>query len=49
MKVYRVEIKWYHLVFGLLGMLAVAFVLVWMFMGEKRIGNFGDDTTDLVE
>ena len=49
MQIYRsFEIKWYHLLFGLLGVLAVVFVLLWLFVGKSRVRNFFEDETDIV-
>lgn len=43
------QFKWYHLALGLLGLFAVGFVLLWLFMGERRLSYFTEDQTDLVE
>ncbi len=48
MKLYRnYEIKWYHLVFGLLGLLVVVSVLFWLFVGKSRVKYFHEDETDM--
>ena len=43
------EIKWYHIVFGLLGVLAVLFALFWLFISKTGVGSFVEDETDIVE
>lgn len=50
MRVYRSwELKWYHLLIALGGLLAVGVVVVWIFMGDRRPTYFVEDETDLVE
>jgi len=49
MKLYRsFEIKWYHLLFGLLGLVTVVFVLLWLFISKSQVKNFVEDETDIV-
>lgn len=43
-----IEIKWYHILFGLFGLLAVVFVLVWIFLSRSGPGYFVEDETDIV-
>jgi len=48
--VYRVfRIKWYYLLFGLLGLLAVLLVVVWIFLAKDGPSYFVEDETDIVE
>lgn len=49
MSVYRVfSIKWYHIVFGLLGILGIILLLVAIMMAGKGPGYFTEDETDIV-
>ena len=49
MKLYRsFEIKWYHLLFGLLGLVTVVFVFLWLFISKSQVKNFVEDETDIV-
>jgi len=49
MKLYRsFEIKWYHLLFGLLGLVTIVFVLLWLFLSKSQVRNFVEDETDMV-
>jgi hypothetical protein len=42
------QIKWYHIVIALAGVLAVALVLVWIFMAKGGPSGFFEDETDIV-
>lgn len=49
MKIYRsLEVKWYHVLFGSLGLGAVIAVLLYFFLGRDRLGYFAEDETDIV-
>ena len=49
MKLYRsFEIKWYHLLFGLLGLVTVVFALFWVFISKNQVKNFVEEETDMV-
>ncbi len=49
MSVYRVfRIKWYHILFGLLGLVAVVLGLVFFLMARKGPSYFVEDETDIV-
>ena len=49
MKLYKsFEIKWYHLLFGLLGLITIVFVLLWMFLSKSQVKNFVEEETDIV-
>ena len=50
MKVIRTfEIKWYHLLFGFLGILFVAVIVVLVLMNGRGPSYFVEDETDIVE
>ncbi|MFZ5981232.1 MAG: hypothetical protein ACOYVF_11435 [Candidatus Zixiibacteriota bacterium] len=42
------EIKWYHILFGLLGLLTIVFVLLWLFIGKSQVNKFTEEKTDMV-
>jgi len=42
------QIRWYHIAFALLGVLAVALVLVWIFLARGGPSSFFEDETDIV-
>jgi len=44
-----VEIKWYHILFGLLGLFAVLFVLAWILLSRTGPSYFIEDETDIVD
>jgi len=49
MKLYRAfEIKWYHLLFGLLALIGVVFLIGWLFISNRRPGDLLEDETDIV-
>ena len=49
MSVYRVfSIKWYHILFGLLGLLAVLVIAVWILLEKDGPSYFVEDETDIV-
>jgi len=49
MRAYRIfQIKWYHLLFGLLGLLAVVVVLLLVLLNNRRPGDLLEDETDIV-
>ena len=49
MSVYRVfRIKWYHVLFGLLGLVAVVLVLAFFLVSRKGPSYFVEDETDIV-
>jgi hypothetical protein len=49
MRIYRtLEIKWYHLLLALIGLAAVAFVILWFFVGKRRLVHIVEDETDIV-
>lgn len=43
------EVRWYHLLIALGGLVAVIFVLVWMFMAKDGVRRIVEDKTDIVE
>lgn len=49
MKVYRsLELKWYHILIGAIGLGAVIGVLLYFFLGRNRLAYFAEDETDIV-
>jgi hypothetical protein len=49
MRAYRAfEIRWYHLLIALGGLVAVLFVLVWMFLARDGVRAIHEDKTDIV-
>ncbi len=48
MKTRFVEIKWYHLLIALGGLVAVLFVLIWILLAKGGPGYFVEDETDIV-
>ena len=43
------QIKWYHFLFGFLGLLAVLLVGVWLFLSKTSVASFVEDEADIVE
>ncbi len=49
MSAYRVfSIKWYHILFGLLGLLGIVALVVFFMMAGKGPSYFVEDETDIV-
>ncbi len=49
MQVYRTfELRWYHLLIALGGLVAVIFVLVWLFLAKDGVRTIVEDKTDIV-
>ena len=42
------QIKWYHLLIGFLGILAVVLVLAWIFLARDGVSYIVEDETDIV-
>ena len=42
------QIKWYHLLFGFVGLLAVLAILAWLFLSKTHVSSFVEDETDIV-
>ena len=42
------QVKWYHLLIALLCLVAVIFVLLWLFLDKRRLEYFDEDETDIV-
>ncbi len=43
------EIKWYHILFGLLGIGLVVFAVLHFYFGPRRLSYFHEDKTDIVD
>ena len=43
------QVKWYHLLIGLLAILAVLLVLVWIMLAKEGPAYFVEDETDIVQ
>jgi len=43
------EIKWYHLLLGFLGILVVIFAVVVVLLSSRGPRNFVEDETDIVD
>lgn len=49
MRAYRAfEIRWYHLLFAIGALVAVIFVLVWLFLAKDGVRTIVEDKTDIV-
>ncbi len=49
MKVYRAfEIRWYHILIALGGLVAVVFVLAMLFLSKDGVRTIVEDKTDIV-
>lgn len=42
------QVKWYHLLFGFLGIIAIATMIAWFFLSKESVANFVEDETDIV-
>lgn len=42
------QVKWYHLLFGFLGIIAVAVLIAWFFLSKENVSYFVEDETDIV-
>ena len=49
MNYYRMSrLKWYHILFGVLGVVFVAGIVVYFMFGRNRLEHFVEDETDIV-
>jgi hypothetical protein len=42
------QIKWYHVLFGFIGLLAALAILAWFFLSKTQVRSFVEDETDIV-
>ena len=43
------QIRWYHIVLGILGIGVVLFAVLYIFFDRRRLNGFVEDETDIVD